>query len=261
MYICTHTHTYQPPALILHVQTPFQHQFQPTWERHLKCNWVGRVPLLIWISLEKEKVANLKDTNARLEVETRAREDIGDQSGSCQPVASLRRKSLSSNGGFKSHWALLDPTELLPAHPTEPRGPNFSCDFTQETGGEKICPGIWKRMSPDLIVVLSPMPSVDGYYSMKHKLWQYSLLFLSCFQSSRYKQIILQTEIFSIWVPAPERQHNRKQVRSTIGSTLHKLTHLTLTTGLWDRYYYYPHLTVEKTEAREVKRVACNHMR
>ena len=155
----------------------------------------------------------------------------------------------------------LTPPSCCQPIPLNPGDQTSNVILLRRLEGKKICPSIWKRMSPDLIVVLSPVPSVDGYYSMKHKLWQYSLLFLSCFQSSRYKQIILQTEIFSIWVPAPERQHNRKQVRSTIGSTLHKLTHLTLTTGLWDRFYYYTHLTVEKTEPREVKRVACNHTR
>lgn len=59
-----HTHARQPPALFFHAQTPFQHQLQPTWEWHMKCTWVWRVPLLIQESAWKGRKLPTSKTQA-----------------------------------------------------------------------------------------------------------------------------------------------------------------------------------------------------
>ena len=64
----------------------------------------------------------------------------------------------------------LTPPSCCQPIPLNPGDQTSNVILLRRLEGKKICPSIWKRMSPDLIVVLSPMPSVDGYYSMKHKL-------------------------------------------------------------------------------------------
>lgn len=121
------------------------------------------------------------------------------------------------------------------------RGPKLLMWFYSWDSRERSVPAFGKKMSPDLLVALSPIPSVDGYYSAETQAVTV-LISLS--------HLLPILTIHTNNSPKRDFQHlsscplknnitqSHYQVLSAIRSTLHKLIHLILTTDLWGRFYY-----------------------
>lgn len=124
--VCMCVHAHTQQPPALFPQAQIQSRHpQLTWE----CNTIWRGPLVMQVSLEKESVTNVKDSSTTVN------------------GARSQRRNWEAKVGppYQFHLRRGNPGRIL------------------LEGG--ICPSIWKCMSPDLIVVHSPMPSVNGYYS------------------------------------------------------------------------------------------------
>ena len=95
------------------------------------------------------------------------------------------------------------------------------------------CPSIWKSMCPDSMVVLSPMPSVDHCYSTETQavaVFISSSLLLPTVQICTNNSSERDSWRLS---PCPVKNNvtpSHYEVLSTVLSSLHKLTHSSLTT-------------------------------
>ena len=113
---------------------------------------------------EKENVSNVRDRSTGLEVE------LGTQADSRKPkwvlpASCISRKEIPQLPcTLKTHKPSLTPQSCCHPAPLKPATQTSNVIFLMRLEG-KICLSIWKSKSPDLIVVLSPIPSVDGYYS------------------------------------------------------------------------------------------------